>query len=191
MHTKGQECMKVLKRVDEDLSSLNGKATRRKAELVALEKTVQKQDEKMLKLMGRIDSALEQIDELEDLAETWDRRIRNLEEKVEELESKTCRCKGKEREVSEIRSFLSIFLTSNSFFPRTLILLTHVLTFAMISPHVLSPLFHFAFTIHTKPEPLRTSVRSIRRDYRRQELSTRKALRQAPSPIRSRIARHR
>ena len=91
--------MKVLKRVDEDLSSLNGKATRRKAELVALEKTVQKQSEKMLKLMGCIDSALERIDELEDLAETRDRRIRNLEEKVEELEGKACRCKGKEREV--------------------------------------------------------------------------------------------
>ena len=91
--------MKVLKRVDEDLSSLSGKATRRKAELVALEKKVQKQNEKMLKLMERIDSALERIDELEDLAETQDRRIRNLEEKVEELESKTCCCKGKEREV--------------------------------------------------------------------------------------------
>ena len=88
-----------MKRVDEDLSSLNGKATRRKAELVALEKTVQKQNEKILKLMGRIDSALERIDELEDLAMTRDRRIRSLEEKVEELESKMCRCKGKEREV--------------------------------------------------------------------------------------------
>ena len=43
--------MKVLKRVDEDLSSLSGKAMRRKAELVALEKKVQKQNEKMLKLM--------------------------------------------------------------------------------------------------------------------------------------------
>ena len=85
--------------MDEDLSSLNGKATRRKAELVALEKTVQKQNKRMLKLMGRIDSALEWIDELEDLVETQDRRIRTLEEKVEELESKTCRCKGKEREV--------------------------------------------------------------------------------------------
>ena len=91
--------MKVLKTVDEDLSSLNGKATRRKAELVALEKTVQKQNEKMLKLMGRIDLALEWIDEPEDQAETWDRRIRNLEEKVEELEGKACQCKGKEREV--------------------------------------------------------------------------------------------
>ena len=104
MHTEGQECMKVLKRVDEDLLSLNGKATRRKAELVALEKTVQKQNKKtvqkqnkktvqkqnkkMLKLMGRINSALERIDKLEDLAETRDRRIRNLEEKVEDLESK-------------------------------------------------------------------------------------------------------
>ena len=99
MHTEGQECVKVLKRVDEDLTSLNGKATRRKAELVALEKAVQKQNKKMLKLMGRIDSALGRIDELEDLAETQDRRIQNLEEKVEELESKSCRCKGKEREV--------------------------------------------------------------------------------------------
>ena len=51
--------------------------------------------------------------------------------------------------------FVSIyFLTSNSFFPRTLILLTHVLTFAMLSPYVLSPLFHFASTIHTKSKPL-------------------------------------
>ena len=99
MHTEGQECMRVLKRVDEDLSSLSGKTRRRKAELVALEKKVQKQNEKMLKLMERIDSALERIDELEDLAETQDRRIWNLEEKVEDLESKACRCKGKEREV--------------------------------------------------------------------------------------------
>ena len=73
--------------------------TRRKAELVALEKMVQKQNEKMLKLMGRIDSALERIDELEDLVETQDRRIRDLEEKVEDLESRVCWCKGKEREV--------------------------------------------------------------------------------------------
>ena len=91
--------MKVLKRVDEDLTSLSGKATRRKAELIAPEKKVQKQNEKMLKLMERIDLALERIDELEDIAEARDQRIRNLEEKVEDLESKTCRCKGKEREV--------------------------------------------------------------------------------------------
>ena len=82
-----------------------------------------------------------------------------------------------------------LFFTPNSFFPQTLILLTHVLTFAMISPHVLSPLFHFAFTIHTKSKLLRTPAKSIRRIYRRQELSTRKALPQAPSPIQSRIAR--
>ena len=44
MHTEGQECMKVLKRVDKDLSSLGGKATRWKAELVTLEKKVQKQN---------------------------------------------------------------------------------------------------------------------------------------------------
>ena len=48
--------------------------------------------------MALTDLALERIDELEDLVETRDRRVRNLE-KVEELESKTCRCKGKEREV--------------------------------------------------------------------------------------------
>ena len=61
--------------------------------------------------------------------------------------------------------FVSIYFFSlrTLFFPRTLILLTHVLTFAMISPHVLSPLFHFAFTIHTKSEPLRTLAKLIRR----------------------------
>ena len=59
MHTKGQECLKVLKRVDEDLTSLSRKAVRRKAELVALEKKVQKQNKKMLKLMEWIDLALE------------------------------------------------------------------------------------------------------------------------------------
>ena len=91
--------MKVLKRVDEDLTSLSRKATRRKTELVALEKKVQKQDLKILKLMEHLDSVLERIDDLEDLAERRDQRIQNLEEKVEELESKTCRCKGKEREV--------------------------------------------------------------------------------------------
>ena len=68
-------------------------------ELVALEKKVQKQDEQMLKLMQRIDSVLEQINELEDLAETQDRRIQILEEEVEDLKPKVCRCKGKEKEV--------------------------------------------------------------------------------------------
>ena len=51
--------MKVLKRVDEDLTSLSRKVTRRKTELVALEKKVQKQNEKMLKLMEQINLALE------------------------------------------------------------------------------------------------------------------------------------
>ena len=92
-----RERVALTKRVNEDLTSLGRKATRRKAELVALEKKVQKQNEKMLKLMERIDSALEWIDELEDLAETRDKRIQNLE--VEELKPKVCRCKGKEREV--------------------------------------------------------------------------------------------
>ena len=84
--------MKVLKRVDEDLTSLGGKATRRKAELVALEKKVQKQDLKMLKLMEHIDLALECIDNLEEWAEKWDKRIWALEEEVEELKLKVCWC---------------------------------------------------------------------------------------------------
>ena len=68
-------------------------------------------------------------------------------------------------------------------------LLTHVLTFAMISPHVLFPLFYFAFTIHTKSEPLRTQRSRFEDLSKEQELSTREVLRQAPSPTRSRIAR--
>ena len=84
MHTEGQECMKVLKRVDKDLSSLGGKATRRKVELVALEKNVQKQNKKMLKLMERIDN-------LEELAEKQEKRIWALEE-VEEFKPKVCQC---------------------------------------------------------------------------------------------------
>ena len=61
--------MKVLKRVDKDLSSLSGKATQRKAELVALEKKVQKQNKKMLKLMECIDLVLECVDKLEEQVE--------------------------------------------------------------------------------------------------------------------------
>ena len=99
MHTEGQECMKVLKRVDKDLTSLGGKVTQRKAELVALEKKVQKQDLKILKLMEHIDSALERINNLEELAEKRDKRIWALEGEVEELKPEVCQCKGKERGV--------------------------------------------------------------------------------------------
>ena len=49
-------------------------------ELVALEKKVQKQKKKMLKLMEWINSALECINNLEELAEKQDKRIRALEE---------------------------------------------------------------------------------------------------------------
>ena len=46
----------------------------------------------MLKLMEWIDLALECIDDLEELAEEWDRRIQTLEEEVEELKLKVCWC---------------------------------------------------------------------------------------------------
>ena len=88
-------------------------------------------------------------------------------------------------------SFVSIyFSTSNSFFPQTLILLTHVLTFAMISPHV-PPLISFRFH-HSHQVRILANISEVdSKIYRRQELSTREALRQAPSPIRSHIARRR
>ena len=97
MHTEGQECMKVLKRVDKDLTSLSGKATRQKVELVALKKKVQKQDLKILKLMEWLDSVLECINDLEDLAERRDKRIQALEEEVEKLKLKVCCYKGRGR----------------------------------------------------------------------------------------------
>ena len=53
----------------------------------------------MLKLMEWIDSALEQIDDLEELAEKWDRRIQTLEEEVEELKPKVCWCARVEEEI--------------------------------------------------------------------------------------------
>ena len=91
--------MKVLKRVDKDLMSLSSKVTRRKVELVALEKKVQKQDLEIPKLMERIDLALEQIDDLEELAEKQNRRIWALEEEVEELKLKVCWCVRVEEEI--------------------------------------------------------------------------------------------
>ena len=100
MHTEGQECMKVLKRVDKDLSSLGSKATQWKAELVALEKKVQKQNKKMFKLMEHIDLALEHINDLEEQAEKHDRRIWALEEEVEKLKLKVYQCTRVEDEIS-------------------------------------------------------------------------------------------
>ena len=97
---EGQECMKVLKRVDKDLLSLGGKATQQKVELVTLEKKVQKQNEKMLKLMEHIDLALNHIDNLEELAEKRDKRIQALEEEVEELKLKVCWCARAEDEIN-------------------------------------------------------------------------------------------
>ena len=120
MHTEGQECMKVLKRVDEDLSSLSSKATQQKAELVLLEKKVQKQDLKILKLMECIDSALERINNLEELTEKKGQRIRALEEEVEELKPKVFCCKGKEREVEvpkEVRRGYRMCLIHSDLFP--------------------------------------------------------------------------
>ena len=90
--------------------------------------------------------------------------------------------------VSEIRSFLSIFLTSNSFFPQTLILLTHVLTFAMTSPHVL-PLISFRFHHSHQVRTVANTSEVDSKDLPRTGASTCEALRQVPSPTQSRIAR--
>ena len=85
-----------------------------------LEKKVQKQDLKILKLMEWINLALEHIDDLEDLAERRDKRIRALEEEVEELKLKVCHCKGKEREVDvpeEVRRGYRMCLIHSDLFP--------------------------------------------------------------------------
>ena len=52
-----------------------------------------------LKLMEQIDSALEHIDDLEELVEKRDKRIWALEEEVEELKPKVCQCARVEEEV--------------------------------------------------------------------------------------------
>ena len=64
-----------------------------------MEKKVQKQDLKILKLMEQINLALERIDDLEELVEKWDKRIWALEEEVEELKPKVCWCAGVEEEI--------------------------------------------------------------------------------------------
>ena len=51
VHEEGRECIKVLGRIDEDLSLLNSKVTHWKVVLVVLEKKVQKQNKKLLKLI--------------------------------------------------------------------------------------------------------------------------------------------
>ena len=87
--------------------------------MVSSEK-VQKQDLKILKLMEWIDSALERIDDLEDLAERRDKRIRALEEEVEKLKLQVCRCKGKGREVElpeEVRRGYRMCLIYSDLFP--------------------------------------------------------------------------
>ena len=119
MHTEGQGCMKVLKSVNKDLSSLSSKATQWKAELVTLEKKVQKQNEKMLKLMEHIDSVLECVNELEDQVEECDKKIWALEE-VEELKLKVCRCARAEEETDapkEVRRGYRMCLIHSDLFP--------------------------------------------------------------------------
>ena len=61
-------------------------------ELTTLEKKVQKQNEKMLKLMEQIDLVLECIEELKEQKEELDKRIRAQEQEVEELKPKVCQC---------------------------------------------------------------------------------------------------
>ena len=89
-------------------------------ELITLEKKVQKQDLKILKLMEHINLVLECIDDLEDLAERREKRIQALEEEVEELKPKVCCCKGKEREVEvpkEVRRGYRMCLIHSDLFP--------------------------------------------------------------------------
>ena len=97
---EGQECMKVLKRVNEDLTLLSGKVTQQKVELMTLEKEVQKQNEKMLKLVEWIDSVLEHVEELEEEKVKQDRRIQDLEAEVKDLKPKVCQCTRAEDEIS-------------------------------------------------------------------------------------------
>ena len=49
--------------------------------------------------MERIDLALECINDLEELAEKWNKRIWALEEEIEELKPKVCWCVRAEEEV--------------------------------------------------------------------------------------------
>ena len=70
--------------------------------------------------MECIDSALEWINDLEELAEKRGQQIRALEEEMEELKPKVCRCKGKEREVEvpeEVRRGYRMCLIHSDLFP--------------------------------------------------------------------------
>ena len=67
-------------------------------ELVALEKKVQKQNKKMLKLMEQINLVLKCVDELEDQVEERNKKIQSLE--VEELKLKICWCVRVENKIS-------------------------------------------------------------------------------------------
>ena len=49
--------------------------------------------------MERINSALKSIDDLEDQAEEREKRMRVLEEEVEELKLKVCQCVRAEEEI--------------------------------------------------------------------------------------------
>ena len=74
----------------------------------------------MLKLMEQIDLALELIDDLEELAEKWDRRIWALEEEVEELKPKVCQCVRVEEEVNapeKVRRGYRMWLKHSDLFP--------------------------------------------------------------------------
>ena len=96
--------MKVLKSIDKDLSSLSSKVTQWKVELITLEKKVQKQNKKMLKLMECIDSVLGCVEELGDQVEEWDKKICSLEQEVQGLKLKVCQCARAEDEISALEA---------------------------------------------------------------------------------------
>ena len=70
--------------------------------------------------MEWIDSALERIDDLEELAKKQDRRIRILEEELEELKLKVCWCARVEEGVDvpeEVRRGYRMCLRHSDLFP--------------------------------------------------------------------------
>ena len=148
----------------------------------SLEKKVQKQDLKILKLMERIDLALEHIYNLEKLAEKWDKRIQALEEEVEELKPKVCQCCQK-----FVCFYLFFSLQTLSSHEHSS---SHTCSHFCYAPTTCCfPFILFCFHHSHQDQTIENTSEVDLDDYQRQELSTREALHEVPSPIRYHIAR--